>query len=321
MCQNNPLKIWGVKSPFLILSGESERTGLSWEDLLVQAPMVRQVHHDVQIKVAHSPDSDDAFMFYALAKGKIPTEGLEFTHVLKDIETLNREALKGTYEVSAVSIHAYAYLAEKYTLLGSGASMGEKYGPMVIARKPFPLSQLRGKKIAVPGTMTTAFLALKILEPNFEHVVAPFDRIMEHVKAGKSDAGLIIHEGQLQYQEQGLHLIVDLGKWWFGETGLPLPLGGNAVRRNLGPELIKKLARLLKASIAYGLDHRQDALDHAMQYARGLTPAIADRFVGMYVNNRTLDYGDDGKAAVHKILSLAYKRKLIPHLPQIDFVE
>ncbi|MDO8519220.1 MAG: MqnA/MqnD/SBP family protein, partial [Deltaproteobacteria bacterium] len=265
--------------------------------------------------------SDDAFMFYALAKGKIPTEGLEFVHVLKDIETLNREALIGTYEISAVSIHAYAQLADKYALLGSGASMGEKYGPMVVARKSFGFAQLRGKKIAVPGTMTTAFLALKLLEPDFEYIVVPFDQIIEQVKAGKADAGLIIHEGQLQYREEGLSLIVDLGEWWWGETGLPLPLGGNAVRRDLGPELMKKLARILKASIAYGLEHRKEALEHALHYARGLKPATADKFVGMYVNQRTLDYGNDGRAAVHKLLSLAHQRNLIPHLPQIDFID
>lgn len=275
----------------------------------------------MQINIAHSPDSDDAFMFYALAQNKIDPEGLEFTHVLRDIETLNREALKGTYEISAVSIHAYAYLADKYALLGSGASMGEKYGPMVIAREAFPLSDLKNKKIAIPGTLTTAFLALKIVEPDFEFVVVPFDQIIDKVLNKEVDAGLIIHEGQLQYKDMGLKLIVDLGVWWFEQTGLPLPLGGNAVRRDLGPEMMKKLARLQKASIAYGLDHRKDALAHAMQYARGLTTETADTFVGMYVNQRTLDYGEDGKKAVRKILEIAYQKKLIPHQVNVEFID
>ncbi len=275
----------------------------------------------MQIQIAHSPDSDDAFMFYALAEGKIDTEGVEFVHVLKDIETLNREAMKGTYEISAVSIHAYAYLADRYALLGSGASMGEKYGPMVVAKKDFPLGELKNKRIAVPGTLTTAFLVLKILEPEFEHVTLPFDQILDSVIRGKVDAGLIIHEGQLQYQERGLKLIVDLGLWWHEQTGLPLPLGGNAVRRDLGADLMKKLARLQKASIAYGLDHRQEALSHALRYARGLSTETADRFVGMYVNERTLDYGADGRRAVHTLLDLAHRKKLIPSLPRIEFID
>ncbi len=273
------------------------------------------------IHIAHSPDSDDAFMFYALAEHKIDAEGLDFVHVLKDIETLNRDALKGTYEISAVSIHAYAYLADQYALLGSGASMGEKYGPMVVAKKQFPLSDLKTKKIAVPGTLTTAFLALKIVEPDFNYVVVPFDQILDKVMNDEVDAGLIIHEGQLQYQEMGLKLIVDLGVWWFEQTGLPLPLGGNAVRRNLGPEMMKKLARIQKNSIAYGLEHRKPALTHALQYARGLNPDTADQFVGMYVNQRTLDYGPDGKAAVQKILDLAYQKKIIPNKVNVEFVE
>src|SRR3990167_5841796 len=273
------------------------------------------------IHVAHSPDSDDAFMFYALACGKIPTEGLEFVHVLKDIETLNREALKGTYEISAVSIHAYAFLSDKYALLDSGASMGEKYGPMVVARRPMAVAELKNKLVAVPGTYTTAFLALKLIEPKFQYVVVPFDEILDYVLSGKADAGLIIHEGQLQYGNLGLKLIVDLGIWWFEQTGLPLPLGGNAVRRDLGPKMMKKLARLQKASIAYGLEHRKEALAHAMQYARGLSKDTVDRFVGMYVNKRTLDYGEDGKQAVKKILDLAYRKKIIPHQVNVEFVD
>lgn len=275
----------------------------------------------MKIHVAHSPDSDDAFMFYALAQNKIETGDLEFEHVLKDIETLNRDALKGTYEISAVSIHAYAYLADQYALLGSGASMGEQYGPMVVSKTAFPVSELKNKKIAVPGTLTTAFLALKLLEPNFEHVTVPFDQILDAVEKGQADCGLIIHEGQLQYADMGFKLIVDLGKWWHGETGLPLPLGGNAVRRNLGPELMSRLAKIQKASIAFGLNNRKDALDHAMQYARGLTTQVADKFVGMYVNDRTLDYREDGKKAVREILDRAYKAKIIPNPVQVEFID
>ncbi|MBX7147455.1 ABC transporter substrate-binding protein [bacterium] len=273
------------------------------------------------IHIAHSPDSDDAFMFYALAEHKIDAEGLEFEHVLKDIETLNRDAMNGKYEISAVSIHAYAYLADKYALLDSGASMGEKYGPMVISKTPFPVSDLKNKKVAVPGTMTSAYLALKMVEPNFEQVVIPFDQIIEAVQEGKVDCGLIIHEGQLQYQAMGLHLILDLGKWWDELTGgLPLPLGGNAVRRNLGPEMMHKLARIQRNSIAHGLNHRKEALAHAMKYARDLSEKDADTFVGMYVNQRTLDYGADGKKAVQLFLDMAYDKKLIPHKVAVEFI-
>lgn len=273
------------------------------------------------IHIAHSPDSDDAFMFYALAENKIDPEGLTFEHILRDIETLNRAALEGTYEITAVSIHAYAYLADKYALLGSGASMGEKYGPMVVAREPFLIEKIKGKKIAVPGTLTTAFLVLKMMEPDFEYDEVPFDQILNFVKDEKVDAGLIIHEGQLQYQEMGLHCIVDLGQWWYDQTRLPLPLGGNAVRRDLGEKLMKQLARLQKASIAYGLNHRDEALGHALRYARGLSRGLADRFVGMYVNSRTLDYGPDGKEAVRQLLYLAHAKGLVPKLEKIDFIE
>src|SRR5687768_8211415 len=244
------------------------------------------------IRVAHSPDSDDAFMFYALAEGKIDTGDLEFVHELQDIETLNRRALNGELEVTAVSIHAYAHLADRYALLPHGASMGEGYGPRVVARSPFTLEQLAARRIAVPGTLTSAYLALKLLLPNVDTVVVPFDQIMDHVKSGKSDAGLLIHEGQLTYADEGLHLIIDLGEWWAGETGgLPLPLGGNVIRRDLGDALIRRVSRLLRASIAYGLEHRTAALAHALQYGRGLDEGQADEFVGMYVNQRTLDYG------------------------------
>ncbi len=274
-----------------------------------------------KIHIAHSPDSDDAFMFFGLATHQVDSEGLEFEHILKDIETLNRRALEGTYEISAVSIHAFAYLADKYALLGSVASMGEQYGPMVISKEKFDLSELKNKKIAVPGTMTSAFLILKLLEPNFEYVVVPFDQIIEEVQKGTVDAGLIIHEGQLQYQSMGLQLIVDLGKWWFEKYQLPLPLGGNAVRRDLGPDMMKKLARIQKASIAYGLNNRQEGLAHAMQYARDLSTDEADKFVGMYVNERTLDYGEDGKKAVRLLLDLAFEKKLIPHKVNVEFVD
>lgn len=274
-----------------------------------------------KINIAHSPDSDDAFMFYALAQNKIDSNGFECVHTLKDIETLNRAALKGKYEISAVSIHAYAYLADKYALLGSGASMGEQYGPMVVARETFDLADLKKKKIAIPGTLTTAFLTLKLIEPDLDYVVVPFDQILDHVITKKVDAGLIIHEGQLMYQDQGLKLIVDLGKWWHEKMGLPLPLGGNAVRRDLGPELMHRLAKLQKESIAYGLNHRKEAIDYSLQFARGLTPQMADRFVGMYVNERTLDYGEDGKEAVRKILDLAYQKKIIPHQVNVEFID
>jgi len=274
-----------------------------------------------KIRIAHSPDSDDAFMFYALAQHKIPEEGLEFEHVLKDIQTLNEEAFKGTYEISAISINAYAYLYDKYALLDSGASMGEGYGPMVVTQKEFPLSELKNKKIAVPGKLTSAFLALQMVEPNLNYDIVPFDQILDYVAAGKADAGLIIHEGQLQYKDMGFKLILDLGVWWAEQTGgLPLPLGGNAVRKDLGSEMMHKLARIQKASIAYGLEHRTDALAHAMTYARGLSTQVADKFVGMYVNQRTLDYGEAGKKAVQLFLNRAFEMKLIPNKVDVEFI-
>src|SRR5271168_2890828 len=244
------------------------------------------------IRVGHSPDPDDAFMFHALANDKIDTGELRFTHELQDIETLNRRALKGELEVTAVSIHAYAHLLDKYALLPSGCSMGDKYGPMVVARKPMSIPELSKCKIAVPGTMTTAFLTLRLLLPDgFAHEVLPFDEILGAVEAGRYDAGLIIHEGQLTFQNQGLHLIVDLGVWWQEKTGLPLPLGGNVVRRDLGLPMMRDISRLLKESIRYSLAHRQDALTYALNYARDMDRALADKFVGMYVNDWTLDYG------------------------------
>ena len=275
----------------------------------------------MEIKVAHSPDSDDAFMFYALANNKLDTGDLQFSHVLRDIESLNRAAFNLEYDVTAVSFHAYAFLADKYVLLPSGASMGERYGPMVIARSPLSLSDLRNKKIAIPGTMTTAFLALKLLVPEFQYEVVPFDQIIETVVAGKVDAGLIIHEGQLTYQREGLHKIVDLGEWWCERTGLPLPLGGNVIRRDFAPELRKRVSDLLKASIQFALDNRRDALAYALQFARDMDETLADKFVGMYVNELTLDYGEPGRQAVRLLLEEGHKAGIIPHQVTVEFVE
>ncbi|MBI4853621.1 MAG: ABC transporter substrate-binding protein [Acidobacteria bacterium] len=275
----------------------------------------------MEIKVAHSPDSDDAFMFYALANDKLDTGDLKFSHVLKDIETLNRAAFCLEYDVTAVSFHAYAYLADKYVLLPSGASMGEHYGPMVIARTPLSLSDLQHKKIAIPGTMTTAFLALKLLVPEFEYEVVAFDKILETVAQGQVDAGLIIHEGQLTYQQEGLCKIIDLGEWWCEKTGLPLPLGGNVIRKDFAPELRKRVSDLLKASIQFALDNRKDALAYALQFARDMDETLADKFVGMYVNELTLDYGEPGRQAVRLLLEEGYKAGIIPHQVNVEFVE
>jgi 1,4-dihydroxy-6-naphthoate synthase len=274
------------------------------------------------IVVGHSPDPDDAFMFYALAHNKIDTGNLEFRHELQDIETLNRRALRGELEVTAISIHAYAYLLDKYALLPSGCSMGDRYGPMVVARQPLSMDQLAMARIAVPGTLTTAFLALRLLLPGgFAHEVLPFDQIIAAVAEGKFDAGLIIHEGQLTFQKQGLHLIVDLGVWWQERTGLPLPLGGNVVRRDLGPERIRQISHLLKESIRYGLAHRQDALQYALRYARDMDLALADQFVGMYVNDWTLDYGPRGREAVRRLLDEGHRTGIIPSPVNVEFVE
>jgi 1,4-dihydroxy-6-naphthoate synthase len=274
------------------------------------------------IHVGHSPDPDDAFMFYALAHDKLDTGGLVFRHQLQDIETLNRRALAGELEVTAVSIHAYAHLLDRYALLPSGCSMGDRYGPMVVARRPLHIEDLRTLRIAVPGTLTTAFLTLRLLLPQgFTYEVVPFDQIIAAVAEGRFDAGLIIHEGQLTFQNQGLHLVVDLGVWWQERTGLPLPLGGNVVRRDLGDATIRQISRLLKESIRYGLDHRQDALKYALQYARDMDPALADRFVGMYVNEWTLDYGPRGRDAVRKLLDEAHRAGVIPSAVDVQFVE
>jgi 1,4-dihydroxy-6-naphthoate synthase len=274
------------------------------------------------INVGHSPDPDDAFMFYALAKGKIDTGNLRFHHVLQDIETLNRRALKGELEVTAVSLHAYAYLTDKYALLSSGCSMGDRYGPMVVAGKPLDTSRLAKAHIAVPGTLTTAFLALKLLiGADFRYTVIPFDKIIAEVAEARYDAGLIIHEGQLTYQKQGLHMIVDLGAWWQARTGLPLPLGGNAVRRDLGSEVMSRISALLKESIRYGLAHRAEALAHALAYARDMDTPLADRFVGMYVNDWTLDYGPRGREAVRRLLAEGHRAGIIPSAVSVDFID
>jgi 1,4-dihydroxy-6-naphthoate synthase len=274
------------------------------------------------INVGHSPDPDDAFMFYALAHDKIDTGDLKFVHQLQDIETLNRRALRGELEVTAISIHAYAQLLDKYALLPTGCSMGDKYGPMVVATKPMTVEQLGNVKIAVPGIMTTAFLTLKLLlKRDFLYEIVPFDEIIPAVAAGKYEAGLIIHEGQLTFQNQGLKLIVDLGVWWQNETGLPLPLGGNVVRRDLGEETIRDISRLLKESIRYSLDHRSETLDYALQYARDMDKSLADKFVGMYVNEWTLDYGPRGREAVRRLLEEGHKAGVIPNPVDVQFVE
>jgi 1,4-dihydroxy-6-naphthoate synthase len=273
-----------------------------------------------EVTVAHSPDSDDAFMFYALATNKVRARGIKFTHTLCDIETLNRKALEGFYDVTAISFHAYPYIQEKYALLASGGSVGEGYGPMVVAPRMYPLEEIKRVRVAVPGKMTTAYLALKLFAPEIETVVVPFDRIIPEVLAGKHEAGLIIHEGQLTYDKSGLHRIVDLGRWWHDTTGLPLPLGGNAIRRDLGPELMTSVARALKQSIQYALDHREQALNYAMQFARDLDASLADKFVGMYVNERTLDYGEEGRAAIRRLLEMGYKAGIIPHRATVEFV-
>jgi 1,4-dihydroxy-6-naphthoate synthase len=274
-----------------------------------------------RITIAHSPDADDAFMFYALAQGKVGDPELEFVHVLQDIQTLNERAFRGEYEVTAVSFHAYAYLADRYALLPHGASMGDGYGPMIVAREPLSPGALRGKRIAVPGRLTTAVLAMDLWCPGLEKTVVPFDRIPDAVLAGRVDAGLIIHEGQVTYRSQGLHKVVDFGEWWLAETGLPLPLGGNVIRKDLGSDLMRRVSRLLRESIQYGLAHRADALAHAMQYGRDLDTSLADRFVGMYVNHWTLDYGEPGRQAVRLLLRRGHERGILPSQIEPEFVE
>jgi len=273
------------------------------------------------IHLAHSPDSDDAFMFYALADGMIDTQGVSYVHELQDIETLNGRAMRGELDVTAVSIHAYAYLSKTYALLPHGASMGDGYGPKLVALKPMTRESVAGKRIAVPGLKTSAYLALRLYQPDFIPVVVPFDQIDAALNDGRADAGLLIHESQLTYEDEGFHLIADMGAWWLEKTGLPLPLGGNVIRKDMPPELQKKVSRHLRASIAYGLDHRQNALDHAMRFARGLDRGKADTFVGMYVNDWTLDYGDRGRAAIRLFLDEGVKAGVITRPVTVEFVD
>lgn len=276
------------------------------------------------LRLGHSPDPDDAFMFYGLAKGLIPTGRYRFEHVLQDIQTLNQRAMKGELEITAISIHAYPYVADKYALTSCGSSMGDKYGPMVIAPSPMKLSDLRGKRIAIPGKLTTAFLTLQLCIGKageaFEAVVVHFDEIPKFVKDGKADAGLIIHEGQLTYQTLGLHLLVDLGAWWHEQTGLPLPLGGNCIRKDLGRPVMQEVTDLLHRSIQFSLDHRAEAVEYALQYGRDLDRKLADQFVGMYVNHWTLDYGDVGRKAIETLLARGAKAGLVPASPSVEYV-
>ena len=273
------------------------------------------------LSVGHSPDPDDAFMFYALAHNKIPTGNLAFAHELQDIETLNRRCLKQELDISAISLHAFAYLSDKYALLSSGCSMGDRYGPMVVAKKAYTIEELKSLRIAVPGTLTTAFLSLSLLlGSKFQYEVVPFDEILNAVEQGKVDAGLIIHEGQLTFQNQGLKLVVDMGVWWYEKTGLPLPLGGNVVRKDLGADIISEASRLIRESIHYGLNHRKEALTYALQYGRDLDTGLADKFVGMYVNDWTVDYGEKGRKAVQLLLNEGHKAGVIPHPVLVEFV-
>ena len=276
-----------------------------------------------EITIAHSPDSDDAFMFYGLATGRVRSPGIRYTHTLCDIQTLNQRAREGDgfYDVTAISFHAYPYIQDKYALLPSGGSVGEDYGPMIVARRAYSPDEIKQKRIAVPGTLTTAYLVLKLFAPDSETEVVPFDQIIRQVLEGKHEAGLIIHEGQLTFHKAGLYRIMDMGAWWRRLTGLPLPLGGNAIRRNLGPELTATVARALRESIQYALAHRDQALAYALQFARDLEPQLAERFVGMYVNERTLDYGIDGREAVRRLLEMGYEAGVIPYRAKVDFVQ
>jgi len=276
-----------------------------------------------EIKVAHSPDSDDAFMFYGLATNKVRVPGYKFTHVLTDIETLNQRAIHDPYyDVTAISFHAYPYLQDEYALMACGGSVGEGYGPMIVAPRKYTTDEVKKLKIAVPGELTTAFLTLRLFHPELQYEVVPFDQIIPRVVAGEFEAGLIIHEGQLTYGDNGLHKVLDMGQWWREQTdGLPLPLGGNAIRRSLGPESMRIATQALRDSIQHALDHRPQALEYAMQFARDLDPNLANKFVGMYVNERTLNYGDDGREAIKKLLDMGYERGVIPHKAKVDFID
>lgn len=272
------------------------------------------------LTLGHSPDPDDAFMFYALAKERIDTRGWRFEHILQDIQTLNERAMRGELDITAISIHAYAYVADKYALLSSGASMGLLYGPMVVARDPMTLDELKHVTIAVPGTMTSAFLALRLAIGDYSYSVVPFDQIIEEVRKGHFEAGLIIHEGQLTYSASGLVKVLDLGEWWWEKTQLPLPLGGNVVRKDLGPAAMTEISEILRQSIQYALEHRKEAVDYALRWARDMGFELADRFVGMYVNELTLDYGEAGRQGVKMFLTMAAERGYIPLLPKLEFV-
>ncbi|HZN05564.1 MAG TPA: MqnA/MqnD/SBP family protein [Pyrinomonadaceae bacterium] len=272
------------------------------------------------ITLAHSPDSDDAFMFYGLATNKLDTGGLQFKHLLKDIQTLNEEATRGTYDVTAISFHAYAYVADKYALLPHGASIGDNYGPIVVSREPASPEDIPNLRIAIPGKLTSAFLALRLFNADFKYEVVEFDKIIDAVQKGFCDAGLLIHEGQLFYQQKGLHKVLDLGEWWHERHGLPLPMGGNAIRRELGAEVIREVSQLLRESIRYSLNNREDALQYALQFARDMDPALADRFVGMWVNELTLDYTERGREGVRRLLEEGFERGIIPHKVPVDFV-
>jgi 1,4-dihydroxy-6-naphthoate synthase len=275
-----------------------------------------------EISIAHSPDSDDAFMFYGLATNKIRVPGYRFTHTLCDIETLNRRAQnEAFFDVTAISFHAYPYVQQNYALMGCGGSVGEGYGPMVVANRRLTHDDLNKIRVAIPGTLTTAYLALKVFNPAIETATVPFDQIIPAILAGKFDAGLIIHEGQLTYTSSGLYRVIDLGVWWRETTGLVLPLGGNAIRRSMGPEAHKVISKALRDSIQHALDHREQALEYAMQFARDLDSSLANRFVSMYVNDRTLDYGPDGRKAIRKLLDLGHERGIIPIAPLVDFVD
>ncbi len=275
----------------------------------------------MRISLAHSPDSDDAFMFYGLAKGQVPSGDLEIVHVLKDIETLNREAQAGVHEVTAISFHAYPSVADKYALMPCGGSIGDGYGPLLVAREPLDPKAVAERRVAVPGNLTTAYLALKLFAPGCSTYVVPFDRILEEVQEGRAEVGLIIHEGQLTYGGHGLHQVLDLGAWWKQETGLPLPLGGNAVRRDLGPELMLRLTRLVRETVQYSLAHRPQALEYALSFARGMQTQIADRFVGMWVNEMTVECGVRGRRAVQMLLDRGAEAGIIPQRVVVDFVE
>jgi 1,4-dihydroxy-6-naphthoate synthase len=283
-------------------------------------PTPAAAQETMHLRLAHSPDSDDAFMFYALATGKVRLPGFKFTHILSDIESLNNAAREETYDITAVSFYGYTFVADKYVLLDCGASFGEGYGPIVISSHPIKKNELAGRKIAIPGTRTTSYLALKLFEANVETVTMPFDKILDAVRNKEVEAGLLIHEGQLMFPGMGLHRVVDLGQWWQEETGLPLPLGGNAIRRSLGADVGRQVARIIRESVSYALEHREAALDYAMQFARDMDPALADKFIGMYVNNWTLDYGEKGRQAVRELLSRGAAAGLVPSSFSVEFL-